>query len=125
MDVVLGVRFREVGKLHYFLHPEGEISLGDMVVAETKRGVECGKVIYVKENYPHSKAAEPGEKIIRKADEEDMKSLEIKKIEEAAAEKICKKKIKDHKLKMKVIEVEYIFDRSKLIFYFISHLFQI
>ena len=121
--MILGVRFREVGKIHYFLYSNEDISLEDMVIAETKRGVECGKVVSAKKDFDAGEAQEFTENILRKATEEDLKSLEKKKIEEEKAEIVCKEKILEHNLKMKIIDVEYMFDRSKLIFYFTSESF--
>ena len=119
MDKIIGARFFEVGKIHYFLCGYN-ISVGDTVIAETKRGVEAGKVVYAENAEKFKDLILPGEKIIRKATEEDMKSLEEKKEEEEKARKICEKKIKEHKLEMKLINVEYMFDRNKVIFYFVS-----
>lgn len=120
MCKVLGVRFKEVGKIHYLIYKNEICSVGDIIVAETKRGIECGKVIYVKETRNDQDVVNPSEKIIRKATAEDLKSLAEKKEEEKKALKICHEKIKEHKLKMKLIEAEYMFDRSKIIFYFVA-----
>lgn len=119
MDKIIGARFFEVGKIHYFLC-HYNISVGDTVIAETKRGVEAGKVVYAENAAKFKDLILPGEKILRKATEKDMKSLEEKKEEEEKAREICQKKIDEHKLKMKLINVEYMFDRSKVIFYFVS-----
>lgn len=120
MSLVVGARFKEIGKIRYFIYPQNDISKGELVIAQTKRGIECGKVISVKKELSENRKILPDEKIIRKASEKDLKSLEIKEQEEKEAWEICKKKIAEHKLKMKIIDVEYMFDRSKLIFYFIS-----
>lgn len=121
MQNVLGVRFRDIGKIHYFLYFENEeIKCGDLVIAETKRGIECGKVIVFCEDFLYTEQTSPSEKIIRKATADDLKSLESKKEEEKEAEAICKKKISEHKLNMKLIDVECMFDRKKIIFYFVS-----
>ncbi|MBR0423175.1 MAG: stage 0 sporulation family protein [Clostridia bacterium] len=119
MDKIIGARFFEVGKIHYF-SCHYNISVGDMIIAETKRGIESGKVVYAENADKFKNLILPGEKILRKATEKDMKSLEEKKKEEEKARKICQKKIDEHKLEMKLINVEYIFDRSKVIFYFVS-----
>ncbi len=120
MCEVLGVRFKEVGKIHYLIYKSGICKVGDIVVAETKRGVECGNVIYIKNMENECDFVNPSEKIIRKATPEDLKSLAKKKEEEKEALRICHEKIKEHKLKMKLIEAEYMFDRSKVIFYFVA-----
>ena len=120
MRKILGVRFREVGKIHYFICPDENINSGDIVVGETKRGVECGKVMIITDGSDFESSVQSSEVILRKATEADLKSLDEKKKEEEEAGKICKKKILEHKLKMKLIDVEYMFDRSKIIFYFVS-----
>lgn len=120
MQKILGVRFRDVGKIHYFSYSKEEIKCGDLVVAETKRGVECGEVKVACMDFSDKTELLSNDKIIRKATEEDLKSLESKKREEKEAEKLCKKKIEEHKLKMNLIDVEYMFDRKKVIFYFVS-----
>lgn len=120
MCKILGVRFKEVGKIHYLIYKNEICKCGDIVVAETKRGVECGKIIYIKDIENAQELVSPSEKIIRKATPEDIKSLDKKKEEEKEALRICYEKIKEHKLKMKLIEAEYMFDRSKIIFYFVA-----
>lgn len=120
MSLVVGARFKEIGKIRYFIYPQDDISEGELIIAQTKRGIECGKVIAIKKELSESRKIFPDEKIIRKANEKDLKSLELKEQEEKKAWEICKNKIAEHKLKMKIIDVEYMFDRSKLIFYFIS-----
>ena len=123
MSTVLGIRFREIGKISYFEYidtAKENIKIGDVVVAQTKKGVECGTVIVLKEIDSLDFTAQNDEKIIRKASEEDIKSLENKKAEEEKALKICKKKVDEHKLGMKLVEAEYLFDRSKIIFYFVA-----
>lgn len=120
MCKVLGVRFKEVGKIHYLIYKNEICKVGDIIVAETKRGIECGKVIYVKETESDTDFVNPSEKVIRKANTADLKSLDKKKDEEIEAFRICQEKIKEHKLKMKLIEAEYMFDRSKVIFYFVA-----
>lgn len=117
MSTALAVRFREVGKIHYFLYRDTDITKGDMIIAETKKGVECGKVLSLTE---FSGDTESSNKVIRKATKEDLESLELKKIEEERAKKVFKKKVQEHKLKMKFVDVEYTFNRGKLIFYFMS-----
>ncbi len=120
MSKILGVRFREVGKIHYFNYPDEDIKRGDIVIAETIRGEELGKVMISKDALGLSEESEPVEKILRKATDVDLESVRLKEFEEKEAERVFKKKIDEHKLKMKLVDVEYIFDRRKLIFYFTS-----
>lgn len=115
---ILGVRFRETGKIYYYLCKENNIKSGDKIIAETKLGLEAGTVLSV--NVSENKKDFPNEYIIRKATPEDIKVLESKRKDELRALKICKKKVIAHKLKMKLIDAEYVFDRSKLVFYFVA-----
>jgi len=121
MPQIFGVRFREIGQIAYLIYSGNEkIKTGDIIIAKTRRGLENGKILVKvpKENFVD--AAKPIEKIIRVATKEDLKSIEDKCNEEKEAGTVCKSKIEEHKLKMKLIDVECIFDRSKIIFYFIS-----
>lgn len=118
MDII-GVRFREVGKIHYYLCKSGSVEFKNMVIARTRLGVECGTVVAVKKAWK-DKSKLPSEYIIRKATPEDLKSLKSKRGEELAAMEICKKKIIAHRLKMKPVDAEYLFDRSKFVLYFVA-----
>lgn len=121
MPEIFGVRFREVGKISYLSYGGSEnLKVGDIVIAETKRGEENGKILARVPTENFSDLADPAEKIIRKATKEDLKSIEDKAEEEKKAEAICREKIEEHKLNMKLIDVEYIFGRNKIIFYFVS-----
>ena len=93
MSLVVGARFKEIGKIRYFIYPQNDISEGELIIAQTKRGVECGKVVSVKRELSESRKIFPDEKIIRKANEKDLKSLELKEQEEKKAWEICKKKL--------------------------------
>ncbi len=116
---IIGVRFREVGKIYYYRCKDDSVSKGDKIIAETKLGLECGTVLTIKDMHKNS-GDTPEYYIIRKATEKDLKSLEAKRNEEIKALKVCKEKVWHHKLKMKLIDAEYTFDRGKLIFYFVS-----
>lgn len=99
MCKVLGVRFKEVGKIHYLIYKNEICSVGDIIVAETKRGIECGKVIYVKETKSDQDVVNPSEKIIRKATAEDLKSLAKRKRKKKRRLKFATKKLKNINLK--------------------------
>lgn len=120
MSSVLAVKFRDIEKIHYFVCYDSNIQKDDSIIAETKKGIECGKVLSLIEMSRDDERFGSTEKIIRKATKDDLESLELKKIEEKKAEKIFKKKVQEHKLNMKLVDVEYTFNRAKLIFYFIS-----
>ncbi len=118
MKKVIGVRFKEVGKIYYF-DPNGlEIALRDHVIVETARGVECGLVVLVDKEIDEKAFHIPVKPVIRKATKSDFKQMEENKKKEEAAYDICIEKIKKNGLEMNVIDVEYTFDRSKILFYY-------
>ena len=118
MANIIGVRFRKPGKI-YFFDPDGiEIEQGEHVIVETAMGKEYGEVSIANRNIPDNKLVKPLKKIIRVATNKDKKQHEENKEKEKEALKICEKKIKEHGLDMKLTDVEYKFDRSKLLFFF-------
>jgi len=115
---VVGVRFRTAGKIYYFDPGELDIKTGDMVIVETARGIECGKVVIAKREVSEEEVVLPLKNVIRVATDEDLQHVEENKAKEAEAFKICLEKIKKHGLEMKLIDVEYTFDNNKILFYF-------
>ncbi len=115
---IVGINFREAGKIYYF-NPDGHaFTLGDRVIVDTSRGVEIGTVKIANKLVPESEISSPLKKIIRPATSEDIEH-DIKNRDEAlAACIVCKKKIANHGLEMSLVSAEYTFDNSKLIFYF-------
>ena len=118
MAEVIGVRFKEVGKVYYFDPNNKKLRLGDTVIVETARGVECGVIAMENKEVSDDDIVHPLKKLIRKATREDFKRLEDNRRKEKEAMKICEKKIADHGLEMKLVDVEYTFDNSKILFYF-------
>ncbi len=118
MAEVIGVRFKEVGKVYYFDPLDNKLNTGDMVIVETARGLECGEVATPNKIIPDEKIKQPLKPLIRIATEKDFNHLAENKIREKDAYKICEQKIANHKLEMKLVNVEYTFDNSKIIFYF-------
>ncbi|MBQ3073892.1 MAG: stage 0 sporulation family protein [Ruminococcus sp.] len=118
MAEVVGVRFKEVGKIYYFDPDSEKFSAGDMVIVETARGVECGQIATPNKEVDDSEIVHPLKKLIRKATDADLKKLENNKSLEKRAYDICAKKIAEHGLEMKLVNVEYTFDASKILFYF-------
>ena len=115
---IIGVRFRKPGKI-YFFDPDNKIvKLGNFVIVETSMGKEYGEVVIANRKLPEEKLVAPLKKIIRVGTEIDKKQNEDNKLKEKEAFSICEKKIKEHKLNMKLLDVEYKFDRSKLMFFF-------
>lgn len=118
MAEVIGVRFKEVGKVYYF-DPNGiQMKKGDMAIVETARGVECGEVAMENREIEDKDIVHPLKKMIRKATQGDLKKVEENRKKERHAFEICENKILDHKLEMKLVDVEYTFDNNKILFYF-------
>ena len=118
MAEVIGVRFKEVGKVYYF-DPDGkELKLNDTVIVETSRGVECGVIAIANKEISDEEIVHPLKKLIRIATKEDLKHLEDNRRKEKEALKICEQKVAEHGLGMKLVDVEYTFDNSKILFYF-------
>ena len=118
MAEVIGVRFKEVGKVYYFDPDNKKLRIGDTVIVETSRGIECGKVAIANKEVTDEEIVHPLKKLIRKATKEDMRRLEDNHRKEKEALKICEQKVAEHKLEMKLVDVEYTFDNSKILFYF-------
>lgn len=118
MAQVVGVRFREVGKVYYFDPDSTPFRVGDRVIVETSRGIECGEVVTPNREVDDDKIVKPLKMIIRAATQEDLDAVRANHAKEQRAAEICKKKIEERKLKMKLISVEYTFDSSKILFYF-------
>ena len=118
MANIIGVRFKKPGKI-YFFDPDGaEIEKGSYVVVETSMGKEFGEVAIANRTIPDEKLEKPLKKIIRVATNKDKKQNEENRKKEQEALKICQEKVKEHKLDMILTDVEYKFDRSKLLFFF-------
>lgn len=115
---IIGVRFKSVGKIYYFNPIFNRVNLGDKVIVETSRGVECGDVVLVDREIDENAFSSPIKPIIRLATENDLKTIEKNRQKEKDAFKICEQKITLHKLKMNLIDVECTFDNNKLLFYF-------
>ena len=115
---IIGVRFKSVGKIYYFDPKDYDVKMGDKVIVETARGVECGEVALVDREIDETRFTNPVKGIIRLATPNDMKTIEKNRQKEKGAFKICEQKIAAHKLKMNLIDVECTFDNNKLLFYF-------
>ncbi len=118
MTKIIGVRFREVGKIYYFAPGELDIKVGDKVIVETSRGLEYGNVVLGSREVSDESISSPLKSVIRMANAEDRKLVDENRRREGEAFKICKAKIMEHALDMKLISAEYTFDRVKLLFYF-------
>ena len=118
MVTVVGVRFKKAGKIYYFDPGNLNISQGNSVIVETARGIEFGDSVIGPKQINDSEVVSPLKSVLRKADEVDIRIHEENKVKEKEAFQICLEKIDEHKLVMKLIDVEYTFDNNKVIFYF-------
>ncbi len=118
MAEIIGVRFRNVGKIYYFDPDGARLRQGDRVIVETSRGVECGEVMMINREIDEESVPQPLKKLIRLATKEDLARIAENAAKEKTAYQICARKIEAHKLDMKLVSVEYTFDNSKILFYF-------
>ena len=118
MTKVIGVRFRTAGKVYFFDPLQLEIKRGDHVIVETARGIEFGTVVAGVHEVEDDKVIQPLKPVMRIAGERDIEQEAANKEKEKEAFKICKEKILKHGLEMKLVNVEYTFDGSKILFYF-------
>ena len=118
MAEVIGVRFKEVGKIYYFDPKNKKLKTGEKVIVETARGIECGVVALANKNIPDEEIIHPLKPLIRKANDNDLSHIEETKKREKEAFKICEQKIAEHNLEMNLVDVEYTFDNNKILFYF-------
>ena len=115
---VVGIRFKKVGKIYYFEPQDLKINKGDYLIVETARGIELGECVIGIKEISEEEIISPLKKVLRIATEEDILQHKENKDKEVAALEICLKKIAEHNLNMKLIDVEYTFDNNKVIFYF-------
>lgn len=118
MVEIIGVRFNSAGKIYYF-DPKGQkLSVGTRILVETSRGVEMGHVVTPNSEIDESEIVPPLRPVVRIATEQDFRQVEENKEKEKEAFIIANEQIREHKIDMKLIDVEYTFDRSKILFYF-------
>ncbi|WP_194192646.1 PSP1 domain-containing protein [Clostridium chrysemydis] len=115
---VIGVRFKKAGKIYYFAPQELNINKFDYVIVETARGIEFGQCVVGVKGIDEEEIISPLKNVLRVADKSDIEKHKENKAKESEALRICEQKILEHKLDMKLIDVEYTFDNNKVIFYF-------
>ena len=118
MTKVVGVRFRQVGKIYFFAPGKYSVETGQHVIVETARGVEYGQVVLGEREVEDTAVIQPLKAIIRVATPEDDERELKNREKEKEAFKICLEKIAKHNLDMKLIKAEYTFDNNKVLFYF-------
>lgn len=117
---IVGIRFKNGGKMYYFDSQGVELAPGENAIVETARGLEYGNVVLGNKTLPVSELVMPLRPVIRKATSDDTRHHEENHEKEEEAAKVFSQKIVEHKLEMKLVDVEYTFDNSKLLFYFTS-----
>jgi cell fate regulator YaaT (PSP1 superfamily) len=115
---VVGVRFKKAGKIYYFDPGDLPIQKDDFVIVETVRGVEYGRAVIAKKQVDENDVVLPLKKVVRIADPKDRMIVEENKQAAREAYEVCNEKVTEHQLDMKLVDVEYTFDRNKIIFYF-------
>ena len=118
MYKVVGVRFKKAGKIYYFDPAEYILEVGQYVIVETARGIEYGKVVVPMREVGEQDVVLPLKQVVRPADERDSLQVDENKSEAKRAFDLAYSKIIEHSLEMKLVDVEYTFDRNKIIFYF-------
>ncbi|MBO5657057.1 MAG: stage 0 sporulation family protein, partial [Agathobacter sp.] len=118
MIKVVGIRFQKAGKIYYFDPCDFDLETGMHAIVETARGVEMGTVLIPPKEVEDDQVIQPLKPVLRIATDEDEKTIERNKEKEKEAFEICKAKILKHELDMKLVNAEYTFDNSKLLFYF-------
>ena len=120
MTEIIGVRFKKAGKVYYFDPAGTAVSAGADVIVETQNGVEFGECVNANNLVEDDKVVSPLRKLVRVANEADLAKLAENRERAKTAMETCQKKADEHKLDMKIVDVELAFDGSKILFYFIS-----
>ncbi len=118
MTKVIGVRFRQAGKIYFFSPGKLQVKKGDKVIVETARGVEFGTVVAGVKEVEDNEITQPLKSVLRVATDEDKRNEEKNRQKEKEAFDLCLEKIRKHELDMKLINAEYTFDGNKILFYF-------
>ena len=118
MTEVVGIKFKEGGNMYYFAPNGLKLSLGDNAIVETARGLDYGSVVLAKHLQADSEIVAPLTHVVRKATTDDDEIYAKNKEKEKDALRVCEKKVAEHGLEMQLVDVEYTFDRGKILFYF-------
>ncbi len=118
MQRVVGVRFKEAGKIYYFDPGKYKLGKDQHVIVETARGVEYGEIVVGEKEIKKSELVAPLKKVMRIANSQDAETVRKNQEDTIETFRICAEKIVEHKLEMNLVDVEYTFDRNKIIFYF-------
>ena len=115
---VIGIRFRGVGKI-YFFAPEGNrFKIGEAAIVDTARGAELGEVVMLNRKMAEKDIVQPLRSVLRRATKDDIERNAQNREKESEAMKVCAEKIAERGLDMRLVDAQYTFDNSKLLFYF-------
>ena len=115
---IVGVRFRSAGKVYYFDPKDLQVRMGDHVIAETSKGPEYGIISTCMKMVDEELVQQPLRSLVRLATEEDEQRIDMLRVREKEALRVCREKVREHELEMKMVDAEYSFDGSKVLFYF-------
>ena len=118
MIKIVGVRFRSAGKVYYFDPKDLQLRTGDHVIAETSKGQDYGIISTCMKMVDEELVQQPLRAIVRKATEEDEEKIDALRVKEKEALRVCREKVREHELDMKMVNAEYSFDGTKVLFYF-------
>ncbi len=117
---VIGVRFRNAGKVYFFSPGGDSFRIGESVLVDTARGPELGEVVMLNRKIAEKNVVQPLRAVLRRATEKDLEHERENHCKEREALNVCAAKIAEHGLDMKLVDAQYTFDNSKLLFYFTS-----
>ncbi len=117
---VVGVRFRQAGRIYFFAPAGMKFRIGDRAIVDTARGPELGDIVMLNRKIAEKDVVQPLRSVLRRATPEDIAHEAENRAKEAEALKVCERKIAVHKLDMRLVDAQYTFDNSKLLFYFTS-----
>lgn len=118
MYAVVGVRFKQAGKIYFFDPDDHEMAKNQPVIVETARGIEYGRVVIGTKFVDEGEVVLPLKRVMRLATDEDTRQVEENRVAAEEALSVCREKVQEHDLEMKLVDAEYTFDRNKIIFYF-------
>ena len=116
MQTVVGVRFKKAGKIYYFQPGDLKIAVGDHCIVETSRGIEFGEVVVAPKQVPDNEVVQPLKQVIQSRLTRTRSTARLAQGQGGLRD--CPEKIAEHGLPMKLVDAEYTFDDSKLLFYF-------
>lgn len=118
MEGLILIRLRDSGQVNFYNKGALDVKVGDYVIVEHDRGMDYGQIVSPKDAHPDKNSKEAPKKILRRAQDTDLKQIQENRCRAKDAFAACIKKITEHKLDMKLVQAEYSFDRTKIIFYF-------